>query len=93
MSYSIFRWIHIVLTGIITVPVTLFMASGAIGENVENELFPDPSFLILIVVWLAGAVLMFFNRTKVIGMILTVLPSIFYVTVIIYFLIIPALTF
>ncbi len=90
MSDSIFRWIHIVLTGIITVPVTLFIASGAIGEN---ELFPAPGFLALIAVWLAGAVLMFFNRTKVIGTILTVLPSIFYVTVIIYFLVIPALTF
>ncbi|WP_404407154.1 hypothetical protein [Jeotgalibacillus malaysiensis] len=93
MSYSIFRWIHIVLTGIITVPVTLFLASGAIGENYENELFPVPGFLTFIAVWLIGAILMFFNKTKVIGMILTLLPSIFYVTVLIYFLVIPALTF
>lgn len=93
MSYSIFRWIHIVLTGIITIPVTLFLASGAIGENYENELFPVPGFLTFIAVWLIGAILMFFNKTKVIGMILTLLPSIFYVTVLIYFLVIPALTF
>ncbi|MFB1082709.1 hypothetical protein [Jeotgalibacillus sp. JSM ZJ347] len=92
MSYSIFRWIQIVLTGIITIPITLFMASGAIGENVENELFPVPGFLIFIAVWLVGAVLMFFNKTKVIGVILTLLPAIFYVTIIIYFLVIPALT-
>lgn len=92
MSYSIFRWIQIVLTGIITIPITLFMASGAIGENVENELFPVPGFLTFIAVWLIGSVLMFFNKTKVIGVILTLLPAIFYVTIIIYFLVIPALT-
>lgn len=93
MSYSMFKWIHIVLTGVITIPVTLFLASGAIGENVENEIFPVPGFLTLIVIWLIGAMLMFSDKTKVIGMILTVLPSIFYVLVIIYFLVIPALTF
>ncbi|MBM7579377.1 hypothetical protein [Jeotgalibacillus terrae] len=93
MSYSIFRWIHIILTGIMTVPFTLFLATGFISENYDDELFLAPEFLILIAIWLIGAILMFFSKTKVIGMVLTTLPSVFYVAIIVYFLLIPALTY
>ncbi|KIL51382.1 hypothetical protein KP77_08940 [Jeotgalibacillus alimentarius] len=93
MSYSTFRWIHIILSGIATIPFTLYAATGFIGESYEDELFLIPELLILIVIWLIGAILMFFSKTKLIGMILTTLPIVFYAAVIVYFLFIPALTY
>ncbi|TFE02248.1 hypothetical protein [Jeotgalibacillus salarius] len=93
MKYSIFRWLHIAGSGIITIPFSLFLASGFIGENYNDELFLAPGFLTFIGVWLIGAVLMFINKTKIIGMILTSLPAVFYVAVIVYVVIIPALTY
>ncbi|BCB04024.1 hypothetical protein [Bacillus sp. KH172YL63] len=84
MNLRIYKIVHIALTGILTIPVTLFFASGGLGENYTGNLFVYPQFLLVNVVWLAGAVLCFYKNTMIAGLILTALfPMLFIVNVLI----------
>lgn len=66
------RVLWLLFTGIITIPLTLFMAGGAIGESDVN--FPAPEYFWLLGIWLIGALLFFFNKTYWIGLIVAFLP-------------------
>ncbi|WP_405098633.1 hypothetical protein [Oceanobacillus sp. FSL H7-0719] len=52
---------HFVLSGIIAILVTVFFASGAIGENYTNSIFVAPIFFLIIVFWLAGVLFLVFK--------------------------------
>lgn len=75
MSFKIYRILHLVLTGIVTIPITIFLAAGAIGENYSGSYFVDPELLLLIVIWFIGAVISFYNRLSKYGLIISALPT------------------
>lgn len=70
--------IHLVLTGIITLLISLFMAAGAIGENYTDNYFVDPEFLLLMAVWFIGAVLSFVKKVAKLGLIISALPPLLF---------------
>lgn len=84
MNFKIYRIIHIVLTGIITIPITIFMAAGAIGENFTDNYFVDPEFLLFISLWFVGVVLSFIKKTTKYGLIISALPTLFFAGVILF---------
>ncbi|WP_163527207.1 hypothetical protein [Halobacillus ihumii] len=84
MKYKIYRIIHLVLTGMITIPITLFVASGGLGENFTGNVFVYPQFLLVIVVWTIGAVLSFNRKTAKYGLIISALPPVFFIGNIIF---------
>lgn len=45
MSLKIYRIIHLAVTGMITIPTILFVASGRISENYTENAFVYPPFL------------------------------------------------
>lgn len=79
MNLKIYRIIHLVITGMITVPVTLFIASGGLGENYTGNIFAYPEFLFVLAVWLIGAVLSFNKKTAKLGLIISALPALFFI--------------
>ena len=78
LRFKIFRIIHLVLMGAITIPISVFMAAGAIGENFGDDYFVDPGFLVFILVWLVGAVLSFTKKGAKFGLIISALPPILF---------------
>ncbi|MFT9597200.1 hypothetical protein [Mesobacillus sp.] len=84
LRFKIFRIIHLVLMGAITIPISIFMAAGAIGENFGDDYFVDPGFLVFILIWLAGAVLSFTKRGARFGLIISALPPILFLGIITY---------
>ncbi|WP_226666279.1 hypothetical protein [Metabacillus litoralis] len=84
MNFKIYRILHLILTGIITIPITIFLAAGAIGENYTESFFVDPELLLLIVLWFIGAVISFHKRFAKYGLIISALPIIFFVGAILY---------
>ncbi|XXM70785.1 hypothetical protein ACQ0QQ_13795 [Lysinibacillus sphaericus] len=77
MIFKIYRMTHLILTGIITITVSLFIASGGLGENFTGNTFVYPQFLLVIAVWLIGAVLSFYKKSAVYGLIVSALPTLF----------------
>ncbi|WP_175989491.1 hypothetical protein [Bacillus sp. Marseille-Q1617] len=79
MSFKIYKIIHLILTGIITITISLFIASGGLGENFTGNAFVYPQFLLVIAVWLIGAVLLFNKKRIKYGLIISALPPLFFV--------------
>jgi hypothetical protein len=79
VSFKIYRTIHLTLTGIITITISLFIASGGLGENYTGNAFVYPQFLLLIAVWLIGAVLSFNKKRAKYGLIISALPTVFFI--------------
>ena len=79
MKFTIYRMIHLIITGIITIPITLFIASGGLGENYTDSVFILPQFLIIILVWLIGAVLSFHSTYAKYGLVVSALPPLFFI--------------
>ena len=79
MNLRIYRIIHLVITGVITIPITLFLASGGLGENYTGHTFVYPGFLFIIGVWIIGSVLSFIRKSAVIGLIISALPALFFI--------------
>ncbi|MBT2684709.1 hypothetical protein J7E42_13865 [Bacillus sp. ISL-37] len=84
MRFKIFRIIHLVIMGAITIPISIFMAAGAIGENFGDDYFVDPGFLVFILIWLVGAVLSFTKRGAKFGLIISALPPLLFLGIITY---------
>ncbi|WP_226678396.1 hypothetical protein [Mesobacillus jeotgali] len=84
MRFKIFRIIHLVMMGIITIPISIFMAAGAIGENFGDDYYVDPGFLVFILIWLVGAVLSFTKKWAKFGLIISALPPILFLGIITY---------
>ncbi|WLR54693.1 hypothetical protein LC048_20135 [Mesobacillus subterraneus] len=84
MRFKIFRIIHLGLMGAITIPISIFMAAGAIGENFGDDYFVDPGFLVFILIWLVGAVLSFTKRGARFGLIISALPPMLFLGIITY---------
>lgn len=84
LRFKIFRIIHLVLMGAITIPISIFMAAGASGENFGDDYFVDPGFLVFILIWLVGAVLSFTKRGAKFGLIISALPPILFLGIITY---------
>lgn len=84
MRFKVFRTIHLVLMGAITIPISIFMAAGAIGENFSDDYFVDPGFLVFILIWLVGAVLSFTKKGAKFGLILSALPPLLFLATILY---------
>ncbi|MCA0147241.1 MULTISPECIES: hypothetical protein [Rossellomorea] len=78
MNLRIYRIIHLIITGIITIPITLFLASGGLGENYTGHTFVYPDFLSIIGVWLIGSVLSFIRKSAVFGLVISALPALFF---------------
>jgi hypothetical protein len=77
VSFKIYKIIHLILTGIITVPISLFIASGGLGENYTGNAFVYPQFLLFLAVWLIGAVLSFNKKSAKFGLVMSALPTVF----------------
>jgi hypothetical protein len=84
LRFKIFRIIHLVIMGAITIPISIFMAAGAIGENFGDDYFVDPGFLVFILIWLVGAVLSFTKRGAKFGLIISALPPLLFLGIITY---------
>jgi hypothetical protein len=79
VSFKIYKIIHLILTGIITIPISLFIASGGLGENYTGNAFVYPQFLLVIAVWIIGAVLSFNKKRAKYGLVISALPALFFV--------------
>jgi hypothetical protein len=79
VSFKVYRIIHLVITGIITIPITLFIASGGLGENFTGNAFVYPQFLLVIAVWVIGVVLSFNKKMAKYGLIISALPAVFFI--------------
>ena len=84
MRFKIFRIIHLALMGATTIPISIFMAAGAIGENFGDDYFVDPGFLVFILIWLVCPVLSFTKKSAKFGLIISALPPLLFVGVITY---------
>lgn len=78
MIFQIYRVIHILLTGAVTILISTFFASGGLGENYTDNPFPNPQWLLPILVWGVGCVLSFIKKTVIYGLIISFLPILFY---------------
>lgn len=67
MSFKIYKIIHLILTGIFTIPISLFIASGGLGENYTGNAFVYPLFLLFLAVWLIGACFRLTKRVRNLG--------------------------
>jgi hypothetical protein len=76
MFFNIYRVVHLLITGIIIIPIAWFLAEGGLGENFTGNRFTDPQILLVIPVWILGAVLLFLKRTVKWGLFITLLPII-----------------
>ncbi|MBZ6489445.1 hypothetical protein [Priestia aryabhattai] len=76
MFFNIYRVVHLLVTGIIIIPIAWFLAEGGLGENFTANRFTDPQILLVIPVWILGAVLLFLKRTVKWGLLITLLPII-----------------
>ncbi|WP_061809396.1 hypothetical protein [Rossellomorea vietnamensis] len=79
MNLKTYRIIHLVITGMITVPVTLFIASGGLGENYTGDTFVYAEFLFVLAVWIIGSVLSFIKKTARLGLVISALPALFFI--------------
>ncbi|KPL60975.1 hypothetical protein [Rossellomorea vietnamensis] len=79
MNLRIYRIIHLVITGVITIPITLFLASGGLGENYTGHTFVYPGFLFIIGVWLIGSVLSFSRKSALLGLLISALPALYFI--------------
>ncbi|MBW3111661.1 hypothetical protein KYJ26_07465 [Bacillus sp. MCCB 382] len=79
MNLRLYRIFHLVITGVITIPITLFMASGGLGENYTDYTFVYPGFLLIIGVWIIGSVLSFIRKSAVLGLIISALPALYFI--------------
>ncbi|MCA1057675.1 hypothetical protein LCL96_01930 [Rossellomorea aquimaris] len=79
MNLKIYRIIHLVITGILTIPITLFFASGGLGENYTDHTFVYPQFLLVIAVWIIGSVLSFNKNIATFGLMISALPAVFFI--------------
>jgi hypothetical protein len=84
LIFKIYRMTHLILTGIITITVSLFIASGGLGENFTGNTFVYPQFLLVIALWLIGAVLLFYKKSAVYGLIVSALPTLFFIGNLVY---------
>ena len=75
MKSKVYRIIHIVLTGILTIPIALYMSAGAMGEYGTDSYFVEPVFLLLIAIWAVGSVLSFLKKFGKYGLIISALPT------------------
>jgi|GEM_PF-4719603 len=78
MVFQIYRVVHILLTGAVTIFISTFIASGGIAENYTDNPFPNPQGLLPILVWGIGSVLSFIKKTIIIGLIISLLPTVFF---------------
>ncbi|MGM0898070.1 MAG: hypothetical protein ACQEV0_09225 [Bacillota bacterium] len=78
MIFQLYRVVHLLITGFITIVISTFVASGGIAENYTDNPFPNPQWLLPIFVWAIGFVLSFIKKTTVLGLIISSLPSMFY---------------
>ncbi|MCA1054235.1 hypothetical protein LCM10_04485 [Rossellomorea aquimaris] len=78
MSFKVYKIIHLILTGVITITISLFIASGGLGENYTGNAFVYPQFLLFIAVWLIGAVLLFNKKVRTVGLIISALPTVIF---------------
>lgn len=78
MVFQIYRVVHILLTGAVTILISTFFASGGLGENYTDNPFPNPHWLLPILVWGIGGVLSFIKKTVIYGLIISFLPILFY---------------
>ncbi|MDE0581709.1 hypothetical protein ON064_01430 [Planococcus sp. A6] len=69
MVFQIYRVVHILLTGAVTILISTFIASGGLGENYTDNPFPN---------WGIGGVLSFIKKTVIYGLIISFLPILFY---------------
>jgi hypothetical protein len=79
VSFKIYRIIHLAFTGIITITISLFIACGGLGENYTGNAFVYPQFLLVIAVWLIGAVLSFNKKWAKYGLVISAVPTVFFV--------------
>ena len=79
MVFQIYRVCHLLITGVIIISFSTFMASGGFEENFTNNSYPYPNWLFAIPVWVLGAVLSFIKKTVIIGLIISVLPILFFI--------------
>jgi hypothetical protein len=79
VNFKIYRIVHLILTGIITITVSLFIASGGLGENYTENTFVYPQFLLVIAVWLIGGVLSFNKKFAKYGLVVSTLPTVFFI--------------
>ena len=78
MVFQIYRVVHILLTGAVTIFISTFIASGGIAENYTDNPFPNPQGLLPILVWGIGCVLSFIKKTIIVGLIISLLPTLFF---------------
>jgi hypothetical protein len=62
MFFNMYRVIRLLITGIIIIPFTWFLAEGGLGENFSGNRFTDPQMLLVIPVWILGSVLLFLKK-------------------------------
>jgi hypothetical protein len=79
VSFKIYKIIHLILTGIITITISLFIASGGLGENYTGNAFVYPQFLLVIAVWLIGAVFSLNKKWAIYGLVISTLPTLFFI--------------
>lgn len=84
LRFKIYRILHLVLMGAITIPISIFMAAGAIGENYTDSYFVEPGFLVFILIWLVGAVLSFTKKGAKFGLVISALPPLLFLGTITY---------
>lgn len=81
LGFHLYRICHLLVTGFIVISLSIFLASGAIGENFTDNPYPYPNWLIPIWIWAIGAVLSFIKKTVKIGLVISFLPLLFYIVV------------
>ena len=84
MIFQIYRVIHLLITGAITILISTFFAGGAIGENFTDNPFPYPGWLLPILVWGIGAVLALMPKWIKPGLIISALPVLFFAVLFIF---------
>ncbi|GIO25274.1 hypothetical protein [Oceanobacillus sp. J11TS1] len=54
--------LHTVFSGLIAVFLSMFLASGSIGENYTDDTFVAPIFFLIIVIWVIGVLFLAFKK-------------------------------
>ncbi|MDG5471305.1 hypothetical protein P6709_06065 [Jeotgalibacillus sp. ET6] len=79
MGFQLYRICHHAAIGFVVIVLSTFFAAGGIGENYTDNPFPNPIWLMPILVWLIGAILSFMKKTVKIGLVISFLPLLFYI--------------
>ncbi len=65
-------------------PIVLFVATGGIGENYTGNAFVYPQFLLIILVWLVGAIFSYIKKFTKLGLIISALPPLYFILKILF---------